>query len=436
MHVAVIGSGYVGLVAGACFAETGNDVVCVDVDADKIARLQRNEVPIYEPGLEPMVRRNQEEGRLTFTTDVGAAIRSSRVIFIAVGTPPGEDGSADLKHVLAVAKLVGRHMNEPKIVVTKSTVPVGTAEKVRAAVKAETDVPFAVCSNPEFLKEGAAIEDFMKPDRVVVGVDDEAAKEVMGELYAPFTRQGGNRVLFMDIASAEVTKYAANAMLATRISFMNQIALFCELVGADVNHVRLGIGSDQRIGRAFLYPGPGYGGSCFPKDVKALIRTSDDLGLSLDVLKAVEEVNECQKRVVLQKTFRYLGPDLSGKIIGLWGLAFKAETDDMRESPTIPLIEGLLGAGARVQTHDPKATDSARTIFGDRVMYAADPYSAAHGADALIVMTEWLVYRNPDFDRVRKLVRRPLLIDGRNLYDPERMAALGFEYHGIGRASR
>jgi UDPglucose 6-dehydrogenase len=436
MHVAVIGSGYVGLVAGACFAETGNDVVCVDVDADKIARLQRNEVPIYEPGLEPMVRRNQEEGRLTFTTDIGAAIRSSRVIFIAVGTPPGEDGSADLSHVLAVAKQVGRHMNESKIVVTKSTVPVGTAEKVRAAVKGETDVPFAVCSNPEFLKEGAAIEDFMKPDRVVVGVDDEVAREVMGELYAPFTRQGGNRVLFMDIASAEVTKYAANAMLATRISFMNQIALFCELVGADVNHVRLGIGSDQRIGRAFLYPGPGYGGSCFPKDVKALIRTSDDLGLSLDVLKAVEEVNECQKRVVLQKTFRYLGQDLSGKIIGLWGLAFKAETDDMRESPTIPLIEGLLAAGARVQTHDPKATDSARTIFGDRVMYAADPYSAAHGADALIVMTEWLVYRNPDFERVRKLVRRPLLIDGRNLYDPERMATLGFEYHGIGRASR
>jgi UDPglucose 6-dehydrogenase len=436
MHVAVIGSGYVGLVAGACFAETGNDVTCVDVDADKIARLQRNEVPIYEPGLEPMVKRNQEEGRLTFTTDIAAAVRSSRVIFIAVGTPPGEDGSADLKHVLAVAREVGRHMNEPKIVVTKSTVPVGTAEKVRAAVRAETDIPFAVCSNPEFLKEGAAIEDFMKPDRVVVGVDNDEAKEVMGELYAPFTRQGGNRVLFMDIASAEVTKYAANAMLATRISFMNQMALFCELVGADVNHVRLGIGSDQRIGRAFLYPGPGYGGSCFPKDVKALIRTSDDLGLSLDVLKAVEEVNECQKRVVLQKTLRQLGQDLGGKIVGLWGLAFKAETDDMRESPTIPLIEGLLSAGARVQTHDPKATDSARTIFGDRVMYAADPYSAAHGADALIVMTEWLVYRNPDFERVRKLVRRPLLIDGRNLYDPERMAALGFEYHGIGRASR
>jgi UDPglucose 6-dehydrogenase len=436
MHVAVIGSGYVGLVAGACLAETGNDVTCVDVDADKIARLQRNEIPIYEPGLEPMVKRNQEEGRLTFTTDVGAAIRGSRVIFIAVGTPPGEDGSADLTHVLAVAREVGCNMNEAKIVVTKSTVPVGTAEKVRAAIKAETSTPFAVCSNPEFLKEGAAIEDFMKPDRVVIGVDNDEAKEIMGELYAPFTRQGGNRVLFMDIASAEVTKYAANAMLATRISFMNQMALFCERVGADVNHVRLGIGSDQRIGRAFLYPGPGYGGSCFPKDVKALIRTSDDLGLSLDVLKAVEHVNECQKLIVLQKTIRYLGKDLNNKIVGIWGLAFKAETDDMRESPTIPLIEGLLTAGARVQTHDPKATDSARHIFGDRVMYAADPYSAAHGADALLIMTEWLVYRNPDFERVRKLVRRPLLIDGRNLYDPDRMAALGFEYHGIGRGGR
>jgi UDPglucose 6-dehydrogenase len=436
MHVAVIGSGYVGLVAGACLAETGNDVTCVDVDAEKIARLQRNEIPIYEPGLEPMVKRNQEEGRLTFTTDLGSAVRSSRVIFIAVGTPPGEDGSADLKHVLAVARAVGQHMNEPKIVVTKSTVPVGTAEKVRSAIQAETAVPFSVCSNPEFLKEGAAIDDFMKPDRVVIGVDDAEAKEVMAELYSPFTRQGGNRILFMDIASAEVTKYAANAMLATRISFMNQMALFCELVGADVNNVRLGIGSDQRIGRAFLYPGPGYGGSCFPKDVKALIRTSEDLGLSLDVLKAVEHVNECQKQIVLQKTLRHLGADLNGKSIGVWGLAFKAETDDMRESPAIPVIEGLLDAGARVQTHDPKATDSARMIFGDRVMYAADPYSAAHGVDALLVMTEWLVYRNPDFERIRKLVRRPLLIDGRNLYDPDRMAALGFEYHGIGRGRR
>jgi UDPglucose 6-dehydrogenase len=436
MHVAVIGSGYVGLVAGACLAETGNDVVCVDKDAEKIARLQRNEIPIYEPGLEPMVKRNQAEGRLTFTTDLAAAVKPARVIFIAVGTPPGDDGSADLQHVLAVAREIGCHMNGPKVIVTKSTVPVGTAEKVRAAVRSETSIPFAVCSNPEFLKEGAAIDDFMKPDRVVIGVDDEEAKELMGELYAPFTRQGGNRVFFMDIASAEVTKYAANAMLATRISFMNQMARFCELVGADVHNVRLGIGSDQRIGRAFLYPGPGYGGSCFPKDVKAIIHTADSMGLSLDVLKAVEEVNEQQKLVVLNKTLKYLGRDLTGKVIGLWGLAFKAETDDMRESPTIPLIDGLLKAGARVQAHDPKATDSARTIFGDRMMYAADPYSAAHGADALLVMTEWLLYRNPDFDRVRKLLRRPLLIDGRNLYEPERMTALGFEYHGIGRGGR
>ncbi len=436
MHVAVIGSGYVGLVAGACLAETGNDVVCVDKDAEKIARLQRNEIPIYEPGLEPMVQRNQAEGRLTFTTDLAAAVKPARVIFIAVGTPPGDDGSADLQHVLGVAREIGCHMNGPKVIVTKSTVPVGTAEKVRAAVRSETSLPFAVCSNPEFLKEGAAIEDFMKPDRVVIGVDDEEARELMGELYAPFTRQGGNRVFFMDIASAEVTKYAANAMLATRISFMNQMARFCELVGADVHNVRLGIGSDQRIGRAFLYPGPGYGGSCFPKDVKAIIHTADSMGLSLDVLKAVEEVNEQQKLVVLNKTLKYLGRDLTGKVIGLWGLAFKAETDDMRESPTIPLIDGLLKAGARVQAHDPKATDSARTIFGDRLMYAADPYSATHGADALLVMTEWLVYRNPDFDRVRKLLRRPLLIDGRNLYEPERMTALGFEYHGIGRGGR
>jgi UDPglucose 6-dehydrogenase len=436
MHVAVIGSGYVGLVAGACLAETGNDVICVDKDADKIARLQRNEIPIYEPGLEPMVQRNQAEGRLTFTTDLPEAVRASRVVFIAVGTPPGEDGSADLRHVLGVAGEIGRAMNEPKIVVTKSTVPVGTAAKVRAAISKETTLTVHVCSNPEFLKEGAAIEDFMRPDRVVIGTDSDDAREVLAELYSPFMRQGGNRILFMDIASAEVTKYAANAMLATRISFMNQMALFCELVGADVHNVRLGIGSDQRIGRAFLYPGPGYGGSCFPKDVKAIIRTAEELGLSLDVLKSVEHVNECQKLVMLHKAKRYLGHDLSGKCVGLWGLAFKAETDDMRESPTIPLIEGLLEAGARVQAHDPKAMESARAIFGDAVMYAADPYSAAHGADALLLMTEWLVYRNPDFERLRKLLRRSLLIDGRNLYDPERMAGLGFEYHGIGRGGR
>jgi UDPglucose 6-dehydrogenase len=440
MHVAVIGSGYVGLVAGACFAETGNDVMCVDVDERKIAKLKNSEVPIYEPGLEDMVRRNQAEGRLRFTTDLDEAVRASRVVFIAVGTPPGEDGSADLQHVLAVAKGIGRHMDGPKVIVTKSTVPVGTAEKVRAAVAAETELPFYICANPEFLKEGAAIDDFMKPDRVVIGVDSAEARECMAELYAPFTRQGGDRVLFMDIKSAEVTKYAANAMLATRISFMNQMALFCETVGADVMMVRNGIGSDQRIGRAFLYPGPGYGGSCFPKDVKAIIRTGQELGVDLDLLKSVESVNERQKRVLLEKAYRFIGgaedgdrPDLTGKTVGIWGLAFKAETDDMRESPAIPLVEGLLEAGARVQAHDPKAIESARAIFGDRVLYAADPYSAAYGADGLVIVTEWLPYRNPDFQRLRGLLRRPIVLDGRNLYQPDRMAQAGFEYHGIGR---
>src|SRR5689334_11546000 len=321
MHVAVIGSGYVGLVAGACLAETGNDVTCVDVDAEKIRRLQRNEIPIYEPGLEPMVKRNQDEGRLTFTTDLSSAVRSSRVIFIAVGTPPGEDGSADLKHVLAVARAVGKNMNEPKIVVTKSTVPVGTAEKVRAAIRSETDIPFSVCSNPEFLKEGAAIEDFMKPDRVVIGVDNDQAKEVMGELYAPFTRQGGNRILFMDIASAEVTKYAANAMLATRISFMNTMARLCAAVGADINQVRVGIGSDDRIGPAFLFAGIGYGGSCFPKDVKALAHTLRDAGIDSAILDGVEAVNEEQKRMLAAAVLEHYGRDLSGRSFAVWGLA-------------------------------------------------------------------------------------------------------------------
>jgi UDPglucose 6-dehydrogenase len=323
-------------------------------------------------------------------------------------------------------------MNGPKVVVTKSTVPVGTAERVRAAVKAETSRPFWVCSNPEFLKEGAAIDDFMKPDRIVVGVDAEEAREVMAELYSPFVRTG-NPVLFMDIPSAEVTKYAANAMLATRISFMNQIAEFCELVGADVKEVRQGIGTDRRIGQAFLFPGPGYGGSCFPKDVKALIRSGKEIGLAFDLLVATEAVNDRQKQVLLRKTREALGGNLAGRTIGVWGLAFKAETDDMRESPAIPLIEGLLAAGARVQAHDPKAIATAREIFGDQVSYAPDPYHAVEGADALIIVTEWLVYRNPDFDRLKTMLRRPLLIDGRNLFDPARMRAMGFEHHGIGR---
>jgi UDPglucose 6-dehydrogenase len=432
MHVAVVGSGYVGLVAGACLAETGNDVVCVDVDERKIERLRQNDIPIYEPGLEEMVRRNQSEGRLAFSTDIGEAVRRARVIFIAVGTPPGEDGSADLQHVLAVATAIGKHMNDPKVVVTKSTVPVGTAAKVRAAIEAQTKIPVAICSNPEFLKEGAAIDDFMKPDRVVIGVDSEMARAAMAELYAPFVRTG-NPMVFMDIASAEVTKYAANAMLAARISFMNQIAEFCEKVGADVGMVRKGIGTDRRIGPAFLFPGPGYGGSCFPKDVKALIRSGTDVGLRFDLLEAMEGVNERQKLVLFRKVQRALGAKLGGKRVGVWGLAFKAETDDMRESPSIPLVRSLVGHGVQVRAHDPKAMESARAFFGDTIHYAKDPYDALEGADALVIVTEWLVYRNPDFARIKQLLKRPLIIDGRNLYEPERMATLGFEYHGIGR---
>jgi UDPglucose 6-dehydrogenase len=432
VKITVIGSGYVGLVAGACLAETGNDVSCADVDARKVARLTRNDVPIYEPGLQPLIERNQAEGRLHFTTDLAAAVEHGRVIFIAVGTPPGEDGTADLQHVLAVATTIGQHMREPKVVVTKSTVPVGTAERVRAAIRAETRVPFHVCSNPEFLKEGAAIDDFMKPDRVVLGVDSEEAREVMAELYAPFVRTG-KPILFMDIASAEVTKYAANAMLATRISFMNQMADFCERVGADVTMVRQGIGTDNRIGSAFLFPGPGYGGSCFPKDVKALIATARAMGMEPSLLEAVETVNERQKQVLLKRLLALLGPSLGNRQVAVWGLAFKAETDDMRESPALPLLEGILAAGGAIRAHDPKAVEVARGLYGDRISYASDPYEAIAGADALIVVTEWLVYRNPDFERMRTLLARPLVIDGRNLYDPERMARLGFEYHGIGR---
>jgi UDPglucose 6-dehydrogenase len=432
MRVTVIGSGYVGLVAGACFAETGNDVVCADVDHGKIVRLQRNDIPLYEPGLEPLVRRNQDEGRLTFSADVGEAVQHGQVIFIAVGTPPGEDGSADLQHVLDVARVIGRHMNGPKVVATKSTVPVGTAERVRQAIRAETDVPFSICANPEFLKEGAAVEDFMHPDRVVVGVEDDRARQVMAELYGPFFRKS-DRILFMDIPSAEVTKYAANAMLATRISFMNQIANVCERVGADVTNVRRGIGTDQRIGSAFLFPGPGYGGACFPKDVKALIRTAADAGAPADLLEAVERVNQRQKQVLLAKVDAALGVGLKGKTVGVWGLAFKAETDDIRESPAIPLIEGLLAHGARVQAHDPHAMDNARAVFGDRIQYAPDPYTAARGADAVVVVTEWLVYRNPDFERLRREMTGHVLIDGRNLYDSARMRAHGFAYASIGR---
>ena len=431
MRVTVIGSGYVGLVAGACLAETGNDVVCADRDPAKIALLSDGVMPIYEPGLEPLVARNALAGRLEFTTDLAAAIGHGDVVFIAVGTPPGEDGSADLQHVLDVAAAIGAALDRFKVVVTKSTVPVGTAEKVRAAIRAVTAADFAVASNPEFLKEGAALDDFMKPDRVVLGVDDPRAEDVLRELYAPFVRSG-SPILFMDIPSAEVTKYAANAMLATRISFMNQIADLCERVGADVFSVRRGIASDSRIGPAFLFPGPGYGGSCFPKDVKALVHTARSVGMVPELLEAVEAVNGRQKQVMYAKLRQLVG-DVRGKRIAVWGLAFKAGTDDMRESPAVALVTALLAAGASVHAHDPEAMTVARGIWGDRIRFASEPYAALDGADALCVVTEWLVYRTPDFDRIKALLRTPVIVDGRNLYEPARMARLGFRYVGIGR---
>ena len=432
MKVAVVGTGYVGLVVGACLAETGNDVWCADLDAAKIAGLKRNALPIYEPGLEPLVSRNQREGRLQFTTDVGDAVQRAEVVFIAVGTPPDEDGSADLTHVLAVARTIGEHMATPKVVITKSTVPVGTAEKVRAEIARHTKTPFHVCSNPEFLKEGAAVEDFMKPDRVVVGIDSGEAAHILEELYAPFVRTG-NPLIFMDIPSAEMTKYAANAMLATRISFMNQIARLCEVVGADVSLVRKGIGTDRRIGPAFLFPGPGYGGSCFPKDVQALIRTGAERGVTLDILVAVEAANARQKRVLFDKLERHMKGGLKKRAVAVWGLAFKAETDDVRESPALVLVEALLAAGASVRVHDPEAMPTARRVLGDRVTYAEHAYDALAGADALAIVTEWLEYRNPDFTRMKQLLARPLIVDGRNLYEPDKLARLGFTYDSIGR---
>ena len=433
MKVGVVGTGYVGLVVGACLAETGNDVICADVDASKIGSLKQNKLPIYEPGLEPLVIKNQHDGRLAFTTDVAQAVEQSDIIFIAVGTPPDEDGSADLQHVLDVARTIGDHMNASKVVITKSTVPVGTAEKVRTEIAKRTRTPFHVCSNPEFLKEGAAVEDFMKPDRVVVGVDSDDAAKVIEELYAPFVRTG-NPLVVMNIPSAEMTKYVANAMLATRISFMNQMARLCEVVGADVTEVRRGVGSDRRIGRAFLFPGPGYGGSCFPKDVKALIRTGSERQVPLDILSAVEAANDRQKRLLFEKLGRHLG-SLKDKVIAVWGLAFKAETDDVRESPALVLIEELLAAGAKVHVHDPAAMGTAARHLGKRVTYASQGYDAIAGADALAIVTEWLEYRNPDFARMKQIMRRspPLIVDGRNLYDPQKLGRLGFTYDSIGR---
>ena len=443
MKICIFGAGYVGLVAAACFAESGNSVIAVDVDETRIDGLKQGIIPIYEPGLKEMVVRNQAEGRLSFTTDSTAAVQSSLVSFIAVGTPPGEDGSADLKYVLGVAREIGRSMSGFKIIVDKSTVPVGTADKVRAAISEElagrgVNLEFDVVSNPEFLKEGAAIDDFMKPDRVVIGTDNVRTAEIMKELYDPFMRKQ-NRMIVMDIRSAEMTKYAANAMLATRISFMNQIAGLCERMGADVAAVRDGIGSDTRIGYDFLFPGPGYGGSCFPKDVKALIRTADECNYDFQLLKAVEDVNERQKEVLSDKLIRALGAPgekrpLTGRIIACWGLSFKPRTDDMREAPAITIIERLLEAGATVRAHDPEAIREAQKVFGERIEYSHNQYDILDSADALAIITDWSEYRNPDFDRIKGALKAPLVVDGRNLYKPDRMAAAGFSYIPLGRS--
>jgi UDPglucose 6-dehydrogenase len=439
VKVTVIGTGYVGLVSGTCLAEVGNDVLCLDVDANKIAILNQGGIPIHEPGLEDMVRRNVAAGRLRFTTSVEEGAAHGTVQFIAVGTPPDEDGSADLKYVVAAARNIGKYMNDYRVVVDKSTVPVGTADKVRAAIQEELDkrglkMDFSVVSNPEFLKEGAAIDDFMRPDRIVVGTNDDRSAQVMRNLYAPFQRNH-ERLIVMDIRSAELTKYAANAMLATRISFMNELANLAEKMGADIEHVRQGIGSDPRIGYHFLYPGCGYGGSCFPKDVQALQRTAREYGTELQILGSVESVNELQKTVLLDKITAQFGGDLSGKHFALWGLAFKPNTDDMREAPSRVVIHGLWERGATVTAYDPVAMDEARRIFGDdpRLQYAGTPMGALKDADALVIVTEWQVFRSPDFAAIKPALKQPVIFDGRNLYEPAMMRTAGFEYYPIGR---
>ena len=431
MKIGVVGTGYVGLVVGACLAENGNSVVCVDNDARKVSSLRAGEIPIYEPGLEEMLPRNIAEERLRFTTDLPGAVRDSDILFVAVGTPQDEDGSADLSHVLAVARAIADASNGYKIVVLKSTVPVGTARKVQAAMAERTKHAFAVVSNPEFLKEGAAVDDFMRPDRVVIGTEDPKVEAVMRELYEPFVRQG-HPILVMDHASAELTKYAANAMLATRISFMNEIANLCDAVGADVRHVRLGIGSDARIGPSFLYSGIGYGGSCFPKDVKALLHTAAEARADMQVVDAVERANEKQKGILVPRIEKHLG-GLAGRTIAIWGLAFKPRTDDMREAPALVVIEELLAAGAKVRVYDPKAMAPAKSVLGDRVTWCQRSYEAVEGADAVAIVTEWGEFREPDFARMKSLMKRPAIFDGRNIYKPELLRELGFHYEGIGR---
>jgi UDPglucose 6-dehydrogenase len=431
MKIAVIGSGYVGLVAGACLAENGNDVSCIDKDAAKVRMLQRGRIPIYEPGLEELVKRNRAEKRLTFTTNLPQGVRNAQIIFIAVGTPTGEDGSADLRHVMDVAEQIGKAMNGYKVIVDKSTVPVGTAEKVRQVIRKHTNHPFSVVSNPEFLKQGAAIEDFMKPDRVVIGAEDQRAGEIMKELYAPFTRTGAP-IMMMDCASAELCKYAANAMLATRISFMNEISNVCEAFGANVDQVRRAVASDRRIGPAFLFPGVGYGGSCFPKDVKAILKFSAEKKYDFQILKAVEGVNERQKVRLLARMKQHFG-SLDGKKIAVWGLSIKPRTDDMREAPSVPLINGLLDAVATVVAYDPEAMKVAKGIFGTRIQLADKSYAALNGADALAIVTEWNEFREPDFTRIRKQMRTPVIFDGRNLYNSDHIRGLGFTYYSMGR---
>ena len=432
MKIAVVGTGYVGLVAGACLAENGNDVVCIDRDEVRVRMLRRGKMPFYEPGLEELVRRNRQERRLTFATTLPKAVRDSTVIFIAVGTPSGEDGSADVQQVLAVASDLARATNGYKVVVNKSTVPVGTSVRVREVIRRETTHPFSVVSNPEFLKQGTSVEDFMKPDRVVIGSEDPRAEEIMRELYAPFTRTGAP-IMVMDCASAELAKYAANAMLASRISFMNEVANVCEVVGADVDQVRRAMGADRRIGSSFLFPGIGYGGSCFPKDVHALIHFAGQKDYEFKILRAVESVNAFQKTRLFSKMRAHFG-SLKGKVVAVWGLSFKPKTNDMREAPSVTLIEALLAAGASVQAYDPEAMRVAKGLFGTRVSFAAGDYEALKGADCVAIVTEWNEFRRPDFGRMRKLLRTPVVFDGRNLFTPEQMKQNGFTYYSIGRA--
>jgi UDPglucose 6-dehydrogenase len=432
MNIAVVGTGYVGLVTGTCFAETGNHVVCVDIDAAKVDRMKNGEIPIYEPHLDVLFERNIKQGRLSFTTNLEEAIKDAKIIFLALPTPPGEDGSADLSYVLGVANQLGKMIREYKVIVDKSTVPVGTAELVRDTILQHSTVPFDVVSNPEFLREGFAVDDFMKPDRVVVGTRSDRAKKVMEELYKPFTRQG-NPILFMDERSAELTKYAANAFLATKITFMNEIANFCERVGADVDKVRIGIGTDERIGKRFLFPGIGYGGSCFPKDVQALVKSGIESGYKFEILDAVLQVNDRQKTILFEPLLDFFGGNLQGKTIAVWGLAFKPDTDDIREAPALYMIDRILAAGGAVKAHDPEAMKNVQKLLGDKITYFEDAYLALEQADALLICTEWSVFRTPEFERIASLLKQKCIFDGRNLYDTDRMNELGFYYKSIGR---